>query len=241
MKVAIAHLLDLQSIDNKLHQIELAKGNLPEKVKKAESELETARAVLSKCESNLSELQKELRQIESEIAKLNEDKKKYDEQLYAVTTNKEYDAVTLEIENAINKIDELENRQLTLFDAEKDAGEALQEAKEMLAKLEKSFQETSVKLNKTIEANAEKEKALTAQRQETAAKIRPEFLRLYERIRKPKDGLPLVTVERGACGGCYTNIPPQRIMEIREADRLIVCEHCGRILFWQEEKELTIN
>lgn len=241
MKVAIAHLLDLQNIDAKLHKIEMAKGNLPEKVKKAEQELEATRAALNVKETKLNEMQKELRQIESEIARLNIDKKKFDEQLYAVTTNKEYDAVTLQIENTINKIDELENRQLVLFDAEKDASAEVDAAKEKLKEIEANFQETSVKLNETIAANAEREKELQAQRTEVSSKIKPQFLRLYERIRRPKDGIPLVTIERGACGGCYTNIPPQRIIEVREADHLILCEHCGRILYWQDEKELTIN
>lgn len=241
MKVAISHLLDLQEIDRKLHKIELAKGNLPEKVKEAELELDAARISLKKSEDKLNEMQKELRQLEAEIAQLNIDKKKYDEQLYSVTTNKEYDAVTLEIENTVNKIDELENRQLTLFDAEKDAAAEVVSRKEKLENVEEHYQQTSVKLNQTIEANAEREKALKLERKKVADQIKPEFLRLYERIRRPKDGIPLVTIERGACGGCYTNIPPQRIIEVREADRLILCEHCGRILYWQDEKELTIN
>ncbi|KAA3616435.1 MAG: hypothetical protein DWQ05_11935 [Calditrichaeota bacterium] len=241
MKESIIDLLNLQTIDKKLDNIELAKGNLPEKVKKAELELEAARNELSQNKLNLEELQKELRKIESDVAILAENKKKYDEQLYAVQTNKEYDAVTLEIDTTITKIDDLENREIELLDEEKEAIESVKDATEKLEKTEENFEKTSIKLKKTIEANADKEKELTQERKDVSQKIRIDFLRLYERIRKPKGGIPLVTIDRGSCGGCYTNIPPQRIIEVREADRLIVCEHCGRILYWQDEEELTIK
>ena len=171
MKAAIQNLLQLQTIDRKLDTLERAKGDLPQKVQQVKSELEKARETLQNNESSLTELQKELRRVELEISTLNTKKKKSEEQLYAVQTNKEYDAVTLEIEQAIEKIDAMENSEIELLDKEKDASEQVKLAKEALAKMEDDFQKTSVKLAKTIEANADKEKSLTEERKSIANKI----------------------------------------------------------------------
>ena len=59
----------------------------------------------------------------------------------------------------------------------------------------------------------------------------------YEKVRdNARNGLAVVSVKRGACGGCFNVVPPQRQADIREKKKLIVCEHCGRILADVEEE-----
>jgi predicted nucleic acid-binding Zn-ribbon protein len=81
------------------------------------------------------------------------------------------------------------------------------------------------------------EKALKAKRDALKSKVQPRLLSSYDRIRRAKNGMAVVPVVRdGCCGGCYKQLPPQRVMEIRDMDRLILCEVCGRILVWDEQK-----
>lgn len=241
LKESIKSLLTLQGIDNKLDEIERAKGDLPERVRLAELEVETVRHNLKKKEEAYKAIVSDRRRIEGELTDLAEAKKKYDEQLYAVKTNKEYDAVTLEIENTVAKIDENENLEIELLDKEEVSKKEVDELIALLAETEKKFADRSAKLKETEIRNADKEKALKAERDKVSGEIKVQFLRIYERIRVPKGGIALTSIHRGACGGCYTQMPPQRIIEVRESDKLIICEHCGRILYWADEEEITIN
>jgi hypothetical protein len=46
-----------------------------------------------------------------------------------------------------------------------------------------------------------------------------------------------VAVRNGACGGCFGNLPTQLLNRIRDMDKIITCENCGRILIWQDPKQ----
>ena len=79
------------------------------------------------------------------------------------------------------------------------------------------------------------EAALQDRRGKIVRKITPRILSSYERIRKAKNGTAVAPVIRNACGGCFKSLPPQRILEIRQMDRMYLCEVCGRILVWDEK------
>lgn len=68
-------------------------------------------------------------------------------------------------------------------------------------------------------------------RQKAQKKVEERLLHAYDRIKaNARNGLAVVTVKRDACGGCFNVVPPQRQADIKEKKKLIVCEHCGRIL-----------
>jgi predicted nucleic acid-binding Zn-ribbon protein len=85
---------------------------------------------------------------------------------------------------------------------------------------------------KDIIAETEKEeKGLLKKSKDAEELIEARLLNAYQRIRSnSRNGLGVVTVERDACGGCFNKIPPQTQMDIRTHKKIIVCEHCGRIL-----------
>ena len=63
------------------------------------------------------------------------------------------------------------------------------------------------------------------------ANIEPRLLTAFKRIRKgARNGLAVVYVQRGACGGCFNKIPPQKQLDIKLRKKIIVCEYCGRIM-----------
>ena len=73
--------------------------------------------------------------------------------------------------------------------------------------------------------------------EKAAKKVDDRLIKSYDKIRKnAKNGLAVVLVKRGACGGCFNIVPPQRQAEIRERKKIIVCEHCGRILAGVEDE-----
>jgi hypothetical protein len=81
------------------------------------------------------------------------------------------------------------------------------------------------------------EKKLKNEREKAAKKVEDRLIKSYDKIRNnAKNGLAVVLVKRGACGGCFNIVPPQRQAEIRERKKIIVCEHCGRILAGVEDE-----
>ncbi len=234
MQEAIQNLIHLQELDKKLDELERAKGDLPQKVRELETRLQEVRDALDARRQELEDTRQQKRQTERRIEELQENKKKYEEQLYTVSTNREYDAVTVEIETAATQIDEKETELLELIEKEEGLQQEIGELEERVQQLEREFSVQNDELQQKIAANAQVTERLQRERERVASQIRVQFLRLYEKIRGHKDGLAVVPIVRGACGGCYTNLPPQKSMEVRDGDKLIVCESCGRILFWQE-------
>lgn len=237
MVEAIQNLVQLQQLDFKLDQIERDKGDLPARVDELKQSVDKTKDDLEQVKSKIAALEIEKRRIEGEINVLEEKKKHNEERLYSVTTNKEYDAVTLEIEAVIKDIDENETKLLEAIEDIENSESLRDDLEKELAEVQKTYALQSADLHKKIALNADKESELNAERVNLTQAIPIQHLRLYERIRPSKDGLALVGIVRGACGGCYTQIPPQRVMEIRDQDKLIECESCGRIFYWQEENE----
>ena len=232
---SIQNLLHLQKLDRELDQIEKDKGDLPQKVQQSEERLAAVTQEFEAIQAGIEESEQEKRRLEAEIEMLRDKKKRYEEKLYSVTTNKEYDAVTLEIDAVSEKIDEYETTVLEIIEKAEELETRRAEFAQRVEDLTKLHREQTADLQARIERNAERERALRKEREKVAAAVPVQQLRWYERIRSGKDGLALVAVVRGACSGCYTQIPPQRMMEVRDQDKLIPCESCGRILYWQEE------
>jgi predicted nucleic acid-binding Zn-ribbon protein len=148
-----------------------------------------------------------------------------------VRNNREYDAITKEIEFQNLEIQLAEKRM-------KEAKAAIVIKSEMLEKSRVEFEERGKDLKakkgelEEIIAETEKDEIQLVKDSETAAAgIEDRLLNAYKRIRSnTRNGLAVVAVERDACGGCYNKIPPQRQLDIRLNKKIIVCEHCGRVL-----------
>lgn len=227
----LQNLFDLQSLDSKLNDIERLKGELPMEVSELEDEIVGL-------ETRTGKLEDELKEMELKIAKYNNTIKeaeglieKYERQQSNVKNNREYDALTREIE--LQKLDiqlankrirearqQLSNKEITL-----DAAKKKKELKS--ADLDRKKEE----LEKIIAKTEKDEKSLGKKITRARKKIEDRLLKAYDRIRGAyRNRLAVVSVERDACGGCYNFIPPQTQLEINQRKRIIICEHCGRIL-----------
>ena len=96
---------------------------------------------------------------------------------------------------------------------------------------ELDLEEKRKELDQIVEETAKEEAALIKEKEELASKIDERMLVAYGKVRgNAKNHLAVVTVKRGACGGCFNQIPPQRQLDIAQSKKVIVCEYCGRIL-----------
>jgi uncharacterized protein len=224
-------LLKLQNIDSALDSIKKMRGDLPEEVRDLEDEV-------AGIETRISKFNKEIAVLEEEISKNRNAKKdaeklvnKYKDQQMNVRNNREYDAISKEIElqglemeladkrsrefefKILNKKDDVSETETRLNTRKKDLDAKRKELDVLIAESE----DDEVKLNKD--------------RDKAAKHVEERLLRPYDKLRgNYPNGLAVVMVKRGACGGCFSAVPPQRQADIKDKKRIIVCEHCGRIL-----------
>jgi hypothetical protein len=224
-------LFKLQKIDSKIDEIQVLKGELPMEVRDLEDEIEGLRTRTTKIEDELKEVETAIANHKLAQKEAETSIKKYQKQQANVKNNREYDALSKEIE--LQKLD------IQLFDKRvKEAHAEIESKKEYLAECEKEIKakEKDLKNKKAdlenIIADTEaEEKALAKKSKEAESKIDERLITAYHRIRRSyRNGLAVVTVQRASCGGCFNAIPPQLQLEIRQHKKITLCEHCGRIL-----------
>ncbi len=234
-------LVDLQNVDGQLFALEKAKGDLPHRVMELKSQLDQLAKLHRQKAEALQTAQSGSRAAEGALQMAKERKKKYDNQLYSVKNNKEYDAVTAEIEAAAAEIDEIETKILEAIEQEETLQKELAEQEQRLKALQSEYEEQEAILAAREAETRSMAEALQSQRNSLVVKLRKPLLGAYQRILNGKDGLAVVEVIRGSCGGCLTRIPPQRVHEIREMSQIHYCESCGRILVWNNADEEIVN
>ncbi len=237
MKKLVESLIRLQEYDNRLGALKLQKGDLPTVIENLTEELEDKNSRVTAFEEKVQKLQNDRKIFEKEVEASKSQLKKYEEQLYHVQNNKEYDAISLEIDTKKVEIENLENKILQTIEDEERVKEEMAGLKSEIEKLQSQLKETQSELAEIAKYTREEEVMLFEKREALAKTIDDRFLRTYERIRKAKDGLAVVPIRRNSCSGCYSAIPPQRIVEVRKLSQVLNCEYCGRILVWTGEEE----
>ena len=224
-------LYELQLVDTKIDRLRTVRGELPLEVSDLEDVVAGLETRLNNVTEEVQELENQLNEKKQAIKDFQANIKKYETQQNKVRNNREYDAITKEIEFQNLEIQLAEKRT-------KEAKAAILIKSELLEKSKTEFEERTkdLKLKKgeldEIIAETEKEEIeLVKESEKASAKIEERLLNAYKRIRSnTRNGLAVVTVDRDACGGCYNKIPPQRQLDIRTNKKIIVCEHCGRVL-----------
>ena len=227
----LQHLYELQRIDTEIDKIKTLRGELPLEVQDLEDEIAGLETRLENLKNEISEADKSVTNKKQEITKSEELIKKYSEQLDNVRNNREYDALTKEVE--FQKL-EIELQQKRIREAQKAKAEKealMEESKKRYEDKVSDLEAKKGELNDIINETHKDEESLQTKSEELAATIDERLLTAYRRIRSnARNGLAVVTVDRDACGGCFNKIPPQRQLDIRSRKKIIVCEYCGRIL-----------
>lgn len=237
MRNALQALIELQKIDCQLQKLEQSKGDLPQKIKDDEAELqrlsEGMKARQEECEQQKS------RKIaaDAESVVLREKLKKYRAQLYQVKNNKEYDAITVEIENTEQALERSEYESLEIEETFKTTDVEIAEMSQKIEAQRSSLAESQKLLAELLDKTRDEEELLMQKRSQLTPKLSRPMLNTYERIRGGRSGLALAMLKDSACSECSSRIPPQRGLEIRMMDKLYLCETCGRIMVWLPDNE----
>ena len=224
-------LFQLQTTLSGIDENRALRGELPLEVQDLEDEIAGLETRLENLKNEISEADKSVTNKKQEITKSEELIKKYSEQLDNVRNNREYDALTKEVEFQKLEIDLQQKRirEAQKLKAEKEVN--LEISNKQYTEKKADLEAKKAELDDIIAETHKDEEALIKKSEELSQNIEERLLTAYRKIRdNARNGLAVVTVDRDACGGCFNKIPPQRQLDIRSRKKIIVCEYCGRIL-----------
>ncbi len=240
MKEVLQQLANLQYIDSRIDELKQLRGDLPEDILDIETDIARLEAKQAKLEQEDKNLSVELNQLELDITSSTEKAKKYEEQQLSVRNNREYDALTKEIEvqkqvvdKAHLRIEEAKKRKELVVPEKVIIDEKLDDVRAELDKMKAN-------LDSVMSSTQEEENQLIVAREEVVKNIELRYLRNYNRLRDGlNNGIAVVAMDRGAAFGM--SLPPQTQVEVRRKNKIIFDENSGRIVvdkaFFDKAKE----
>lgn len=223
-------LYALQLIDEQLDVLEELRGDLPLAVNNLNSRIQGIKDQIDEKEEEKKNSLKTRKDNDEEVERLTANLKKFKSQLYSVRNNKEYDALTKEIDHSESEIERLELESIELEDYVEKLKIEIKDLSPDLDELKGELKVKEADLKKIIKENEKEEVKLKVKREKIAEQVKKNDYKTYMRIRKALNGKAVVTVVRSACSGCHNIVPSQRQIEIRQNRRLFTCESCGRLL-----------
>ena len=227
----LKHLYELQVKLSAIDRIKTLRGELPLEVQDLEDEIAGLTTRIEKIKADMAALKDNINAQKGKIAESNAQIAKYQEQQNNVKNSREFDFLTKEVEYQTLEV-ELCEKKIKEFTAEEAAkSEELQRSMTAVDERSKDLEVKKKELDEIVAETKQEEEKLRDEVKELESKIEPRLLQAFKKIRKNShNGLGIVDVQRGACGGCFNKIPPQRQLDIRMRKKIIVCEYCGRIM-----------
>ena len=229
-------LHQLQLIDSEVDRIRTVRGELPLEIEDLQDSIEAYSKRKEKVVQEIDSENEIKTKNTNQIAESNELIKKYKKQLENIKNNREFVSLTKEIEFQTLEIElsekKIKNSEANLL----HHTEKLNSLNDDLNVRKDELDKKSGELDEIVKETEKEEDALLKKSQKAKKVIDDRLLLAYEKIRgNVKNGLAVVSVKRDACGGCFNKIPPQRQLDIKLHKKIIICEHCGRILVDEEE------
>jgi predicted nucleic acid-binding Zn-ribbon protein len=236
VEIDFEKLIQLQQLDMEIRKLTLLLEDIPPQIEKIDRQIAESSQLATAAKEKMTGSQKKRRELESEVKDIKSQISKYKRQLNEVKTNKEYTALLKEIEESDKNVDRLEETFIAEMLIEDDIQKEIKTASQRHV-------ETQALLTKEKEALAQKRReteaelsALNRTREELLPTIPVEQVGLYHKIFRKKGGVALSPVRDDFCALCHMRIRPQVLNELLSTRKLILCENCGRILYWREQK-----
>ena len=237
MNETLEQLIKLQEIDHRLLEIKSFMGDLPSMVESQEKELSILEAENKEKLNRVAEVDKEIRHYNREVENMNTQMVKYKDQLYLVKSNKEYDSLNHEIDHMKANISDFEDQLINIVDEKEKLEELIKLNSSKIETTSELLSLNKVELNSAMDETKNEKAELEKNRSVLFGNIEPIKLNDYEKIRENRDGTGMESIIGQACGGCYSQLPPQTIIEIKKNINIMNCPNCSILLFWDGAEE----
>ncbi|MCK4233182.1 hypothetical protein KAX75_02040 [candidate division WOR-3 bacterium] len=237
MKETLVKLFKLQNTDREILERKMMIKEIPQKMKELEKIIGDRTELLEEVEQRLKGNHNKELAVERKLQETKISIERHKKQLLTVKTNKEYAALLKEISTEESNIERLEEEMLYLLDETEGVEEEKREEEKTLSKMKERYEKNKAALEEKKERFEREIEIKKKEREQFATEIEGNLLKRYEKIRSLRDGIAVVQIQEGNCGGCFSSIPPQVINEAKRGDKILTCESCGRIIVYLKEDQ----
>ena len=228
---SIIKLINLQEIDSQLNELEDIIGDLPKKVDELIVQEKQTIKDIENGKLRIKEIQLDLNKIELRVKEDNQKIDNLKDQLFKVTTNKQYDALMQEIDHLKEQLDKDETIDIELMEEKDTLEEQITSQEKNVESVSKNLSARRESLEKLLHESAEQKAQLESDRDKLLKSVEPNVLKRYDVIRSARRGTAVVPILGASCSGCGAVVPPQKIAEIRADKTPYTCDECSRFLF----------
>ena len=236
-KLQLQQLIVLQSLDDEIAEHKKLLADIPLQIDARCTELEEKKKILSNAKEELDALQKERKDLELAVQGENDHMAKAKTKLPAVKTNREYTAILSEVEAIKVKVSGLEDKELEIM-------EILEEKQKEVPGIEKKcneedarFQEYKAKKDAELDRMKQELGVLVAKRENVSGQLDRVIMQRYEKVAGSRDGRAVVMLQGSICQGCFQQILPQMVIDVKIGESIQQCSNCIRFLYREEVPE----
>ena len=230
--MSITHLVELQDIDSQLDDLNGLLGDLPKMVEELNEQESRLISKLKEDKTRLKDINLSLKKSETANSEIQEKINKLTDQLFLVTNNKQYDALTNEIDHFKEQKDENDSHIILSMDEKEILEKSISENENSLEELKTNLGIRRKKLETALSETSEEKDALEKSREEQISKIDSSTIQIYTKVISARSGVAVVSLSGDACGGCGAALPIQMASEIRAAAaHTHRCDNCGRFVY----------
>ena len=240
MNSQLQSLIELQSIDNEVADLERGKAAIPKQIESGKAGVNEKQSRLKEAEDNLLELQKKHKALEIDVASESDLIAKSKTKLPLVKTNKEYSAILAEVDTLKEKILALEDQELELMEVLEKKEKDLPLLRASCKEEEEKFSAYRLKKEAESERTEKELEVIRPKRFQVANSLEVKLLDHYTKVSKAREGLAVVGIHGNTCQGCLQQLLPQQVIDVKGGETINCCEQCSRILYWKETNESAV-
>lgn len=234
MKSELQYLAELAIVDMKLDELQEDCGDLPLTIKKLEKNYYDLVATAKETEQILSDVRKFKAESKLTLQTIKEKEEKMAEKQFNVKNNKEFDAITKEIDHSRSEFVRLTDELRNVGVKEENLIQMLENQKSDAETSRVELESAQKELDLITSDQNEDLLVLKEKRKELSQHITQYWYSEYLRIRTLHHDA-VVSIKKNSCSGCYSSIPPQKNVELRNnEEKIYYCENCGRIIYTQD-------
>lgn len=231
-------ILSLQEVDSRIDRASAEMEEIPREKRIHERDLESQRIAHEKEQKKIEDIRESNAEYTNEKETYTKRLAEFKNRLLEMKTNEAYRAMIEQIKYSEKKISDFESRMLELMYEEEDAEKSLEEARKIWERNKQRFEKKQSILDEQLKVLEKNMIELMVEREEVASDISKRLINKYEQLRTAGKGLVVVGLQKGSCGGCLTNVPPQTAVEISQG-KTFTCPICGCFVIWTEDSSFA--
>ena len=236
-KLQLQQLIVLQSLDDEIAEHKKLLVDIPLQIDAGCTELEEKKKILSNAKEELDALQKERKDLELAVQGENDHMAKAKTKLPAVKTNREYTAILSEVEAIKVKVSGLEDKELEIMEILEEKQQEVPGIEKRCNEEDARFQEYKAKKDAELDRIKQELGVLVAKRENVSGQLDRVIMQRYEKVAGSRDGRAVVMLQGSICQGCFQQILPQMVIDVKIGESIQQCSNCIRFLYWEEVPE----